>query len=86
MLHAQFGTCPRIMHEVRAVDARWYHRSWKGNLEKAGGVATNIGVHFFDMLGWIFGGPKSSVVHRHQEDCAAGVLELAAPASAGSCP
>jgi len=55
---------------------RWYHRSWKGNLEKAGGVATNIGVHFFDMLGWIFGGLKSSTVHRRQDDCAAGVLEL----------
>jgi len=55
---------------------KWYHRSWKGNIEKSGGVATNIGVHFFDMLGWIFGGLKSSVVHRRQEDCAAGVLEL----------
>lgn len=34
---------------------RWYHYSWKGNEEKSGGVATNIGVHFFDMLTWIFG-------------------------------
>lgn len=55
---------------------KWYHRSWKGDLEKSGGVATNIGVHFFDMLGWIFGGLRSSVVHRRQHDCAAGVLEL----------
>lgn len=55
---------------------KWYHRSWKGNLEKSGGVATNIGVHFFDMLGWIFGGLRSSVVHRRHDDCAAGVLEL----------
>jgi len=55
---------------------KWYHRSWKGDLDKAGGVATNIGVHFFDMLGWIFGGLKSSVVHMRQDDCAAGVLEL----------
>ena len=55
---------------------RWYHRSWKGSMEKSGGVATNIGVHFFDMLGWIFGGMRSSTVHRRQEDCAAGVLEL----------
>jgi len=39
-------------------------------------VATNIGVHFFDMLGWIFGGLRSSAVHRRQDDCAAGVLEL----------
>jgi UDP-N-acetyl-2-amino-2-deoxyglucuronate dehydrogenase len=34
---------------------RWYFISWKGNLQKSGGVATNIGIHFFDMLGWIFG-------------------------------
>jgi UDP-N-acetyl-2-amino-2-deoxyglucuronate dehydrogenase len=55
---------------------KWYHRSWKGNLEKSGGIATNIGVHFFDMLGWIFGAMQSSTVHRRQDDCAAGVLEL----------
>jgi UDP-N-acetyl-2-amino-2-deoxyglucuronate dehydrogenase len=55
---------------------KWYHRSWKGNLEKSGGIATNIGVHFFDMLGWIFGSMRSSTVHRRQGDCAAGVLEL----------
>ncbi|MEY4169176.1 MAG: hypothetical protein RLZ94_249 [Actinomycetota bacterium] len=55
---------------------KWYHRSWKGNVEKSGGIATNIGVHFFDMLGWIFGPMRSSVVHRRQDDCAAGVLEL----------
>lgn len=55
---------------------KWYHRSWKGNLEKSGGIATNIGVHFFDMLGWIFGSMRSSVVHRRQDDCAAGVLDL----------
>jgi UDP-N-acetyl-2-amino-2-deoxyglucuronate dehydrogenase len=55
---------------------KWYHRSWKGNLEKSGGIATNIGVHFFDMLSWTFGGLKSSTVHRRQDDCASGVLEL----------
>lgn len=55
---------------------KWYHRSWKGSIEKSGGVATNIGVHFFDMLGWIFGGLKASAVHRRQDDCASGVLEL----------
>jgi len=54
----------------------WYFGSWKGDLAKSGGIATNIGVHFFDMLGWIFGGLRSSVVHRRQDDCAAGVLEL----------
>jgi UDP-N-acetyl-2-amino-2-deoxyglucuronate dehydrogenase len=64
--------------EVTYITSRgkWYHRSWKGNIEKSGGVATNIGVHFFDMLGWIFGGLRSSVVHRRQEDCASGIIEL----------
>jgi UDP-N-acetyl-2-amino-2-deoxyglucuronate dehydrogenase len=55
---------------------KWYHRSWKGSLEKSGGVVTNIGVHFFDMLGWIFGECKSSVVHLRQDNCAAGALVL----------
>lgn len=54
----------------------WYHRSWKGNVEKSGGVATNIGVHFFDMLTWIFGEVKQSVVHLNQSDSAAGFLQL----------
>ena len=64
--------------EVTYITSRgkWYHRSWKGSLEKSGGVATNIGVHFFDMLAWIFGPSKSSVVHLRREDCAAGILDL----------
>ena len=54
----------------------WYNVSWKGNLHKSGGIATNIGVHFFDMLQWIFGKPVKSTVHVHQNDAAAGLLEL----------
>lgn len=54
----------------------WYHRSWKGNLEKSGGVATNIGVHFFDMLTWVFGPAKENVVHVSETDRAAGFLQL----------
>ena len=54
----------------------WYHRSWKGNLEKSGGVATNIGVHFFDMLTWIFGPATENVVHISDEVHAAGFLQL----------
>jgi len=54
----------------------WYHRSWKGNMEKSGGVATNIGVHFFDMLTWIFGPAKENVVHLSETDRAAGFLQL----------
>ena len=55
---------------------RWYHVSWKGDVHKSGGIATNIGVHFFDMLAWIFGDIQKSVVHRLEGDIAAGYLEL----------
>ncbi|MBM4112683.1 MAG: Gfo/Idh/MocA family oxidoreductase [Phycisphaerae bacterium] len=55
---------------------RWYHQSWKGEEQKSGGIATNIGVHFFDMLSWIFGAQRKSTVHLRREDCAAGLLEL----------
>lgn len=54
----------------------WYHISWKGDVNKSGGIATNIGVHFFDMLGWIFGGVISNTVHLLKKDKAAGFLEL----------
>jgi UDP-N-acetyl-2-amino-2-deoxyglucuronate dehydrogenase len=54
----------------------WYHYSWKGDMEKSGGIATNIGVHFFDMLTWIFGEVKGNSVHLLRKDKAAGYLEL----------
>lgn len=55
---------------------KWYHQSWKGDQTKSGGVATNIGIHFFDMLSWIFGDVKSSTVHAYEADKAAGFLQL----------
>lgn len=54
----------------------WYHTSWKGNVQKSGGIATNIGVHFFDMLSWIFGKIKNTTVNLLAEDKASGYLEL----------
>ena len=54
----------------------WYHISWKGDLRKSGGIATNIGVHFYDMLLWIFGEVKQNTVHVHTHDRVAGYLEL----------
>lgn len=54
----------------------WYHYSWKGDEEKSGGVATNIGVHFFDMLTWIFGPVKENKVNFLKGNKAAGYLEL----------
>lgn len=55
---------------------RWYEISWKGDIQKSGGVATNIGVHFFDMLTWIFGDVKSNIVHLAEPNKSAGYLEL----------
>ena len=55
---------------------KWYHYSWKGNIEKSGGVVTNIGIHFFDMLGWIFGNMKSNTLHLLTADKASGLLQL----------
>ena len=54
----------------------WYYASWKGDVSKSGGIATNIGVHFFDMLTWVFGAVKKNVVHVHTHDRAAGYFEL----------
>jgi UDP-N-acetyl-2-amino-2-deoxyglucuronate dehydrogenase len=54
----------------------WYYTSWKGDINKSGGIATNIGVHFYDMLTWIFGPVKSNTVNIHTADRAAGFLEL----------
>ncbi len=54
----------------------WYYTSWKGDKSKSGGIATNIGVHFYDMLSWIFGDLKENIVHLHEHDRAAGYLEF----------
>lgn len=53
----------------------WYHYSWKGDEDKSGGVASNIGVHFYDMLHFIFGEVKGNVVHHRDPKKAAGYLE-----------
>ena len=54
----------------------WYFTSWKGDDNKSGGIATNIGVHFYDMLGWVFGDIKKNEAHVKQEDVNAGYLEF----------
>ncbi|MGB4900846.1 MAG: Gfo/Idh/MocA family oxidoreductase [Saprospiraceae bacterium] len=55
----------------------WYNTSWKGEISKSGGIATNIGVHFYDMLYWLFGPVQKNIVHIHQADQAGGYLEFA---------
>ncbi len=54
----------------------WYFISWKGDVSKSGGIATNIGVHFYDMLGWLFGKVQDNIVHIHEADHASGYLEF----------
>lgn len=54
----------------------WYYTSWKGDIIKSGGIATNIGIHFFDMLIWIFGDVQQNIIHVHTHDRAAGFLQL----------
>lgn len=55
---------------------KWYHHSWKGDLEKSGGIATNIGVHFFDMLTWIFGDLEKVEISMQNNETAIGKLYL----------
>lgn len=55
---------------------KWYYASWKGDVHKSGGIATNIGVHFYDMLGWVFGRVEKNIVHVMSFDRVAGYLEL----------
>lgn len=54
----------------------WYHTSWKGDIAKSGGIATNIGVHFYDMLAWIFGDAQENIVHFASGDTVSGLLEF----------
>lgn len=54
---------------------RWYLQSWKGFDEKSGGIATNIGIHFFDMLHYLFGEVESNTVHLKTKTRASGVIE-----------
>lgn len=71
----------RDKHEVVltycATRGRWYTHSWKGLVEKSGGVATNIGIHFFDLLLWLFGPVQSTRLHLRDDERAGGALELA---------
>ncbi|MCX7934043.1 MAG: Gfo/Idh/MocA family oxidoreductase [Planctomycetota bacterium] len=71
---------PGRRHEVvlTYITARglWYFFSWKGAVEKSGGLATNIGIHFFDLLIWLFGAPLVNELHHSEPKRASGYLEL----------
>lgn len=68
------------IHDVKltyiAPRGNWYFASWKGDAAKSGGIATNIGIHLFDLLVWLFGAVKENIVHIRRHDRAAGYLEL----------
>ena len=71
---------PTRRHQVQLTyitrAGRWYHVSWKGHEERSGGIVTNIGIHFFDLLVWLFGPVQKSEVHLREPQRAAGALEL----------
>lgn len=80
-LHDQVAASPanhRFKVKLEYITSRghWYHISWKGDLARSGGIATNIGIHFFDMLAWIFGKPGNMEVKYHEVDRAAGWMQL----------
>lgn len=68
----------RYSIDLKYITARghWYLNSWKGDIDKSGGIATNIGLHFFDMLLWIFGNVRESKVEEHSTEKASGCLVL----------
>ena len=78
-LKEQLDADPRRRHvRLTYVTSRgtWYRYSWKGDAKKSGGVATNIGVHFFDMLQWLFGPVRSHAVHLAEGERVAGTMDL----------
>lgn len=64
--------------KLRYITSRgtWYRYSWKGNVSRAGGIATNIGIHFFDLLMWFFGGVRRIELEQSEETKMGGKLEL----------
>ena len=73
----------QVANQKREVDlsyitsrGNWYHISWKGDESKSGGIASNIGIHFYDMLGWIFGKVQYVQVHLREERRASGYIEF----------
>jgi UDP-N-acetyl-2-amino-2-deoxyglucuronate dehydrogenase len=79
-LRERLAEGPARRHSVRltyvTVRGRWYRYSWKGDPNRSGGVATNIGIHLFDLLGWLFGPVQRSEVHVSEPERVGGVLEL----------
>ena len=75
---AKSGQAAKHEIELTYITSRgpWYDFSWKGDIKKSGGVTTNIGIHFFDMLIWIFGAVQHAELHIREDRRAAGFIEL----------
>lgn len=73
------GANSRFKVSLKYITARgpWYQVSWKGIEEKSGGIATNIGIHFFDLLLWLFGPLERSLTHTRTAHSMSGTLNLA---------
>ena len=71
---------PKRIYDVKLTyltsRGKWYFISWKGDVFKSGGIASNIGVHFFDMLSWIFGEVEENIVHLKTSDTNSGTLRF----------
>lgn len=79
-LKQKVDAAAKPMHEIDlhyfTSRGHWYHESWKGDVAKSGGLSSNIGVHFFDMLTWIFGAPIDAGLTEKSQTTEAGVLNL----------
>lgn len=75
-LEVRDGTQHNVMLTYITGRGNWYHSSWKGQVEKSGGVATNIGVHFFDLLLWLFGSAGDIRVYHSDAYRMSGYIEL----------
>jgi UDP-N-acetyl-2-amino-2-deoxyglucuronate dehydrogenase len=73
---APAGKKYRVNLQYITARGNWYHNSWKGDIQKSGGIATNIGVHFFDLLSWMFVGGMTSNVNLLNGAKGTGELEL----------
>jgi len=75
-MHAEPGRRRQVRLTYITARGGWYNVSWKGREDRSGGIVTNIGIHFFDLVTWLFGPVQRSAVHLREEQRAGGLLEL----------
>src|SRR5262249_44371574 len=76
-LHRESGAVHDVCLTYITARGAWYDVSWKGSEERSGGIVTNIGIHLFDLLLWLFGPLEHCAVHLYTARRAAGELQLA---------